>query len=124
MEFIEQRTKTDCGVACVAMLSNHLYMEIIGLFPGLKRNKKGLTPGSLLDVLEDLQYTYQEIKTLPNFGRALVAIRWKNKDFSGHFVTWDGKRKQFLDPLHGAINKKEFLKKVIIDNIWKIYRSR
>lgn len=123
LEFIEQRGKTDCGVACIAMLSKRLYSEIISLFPHLKV-KDGLYPDDVLEALEDLGYNYQEVSSLPKRGSALVAIEWKEKKISGHYVVWDSKRKQFLDPLHGVVKKREMLKFAQIEHTWRITRSQ
>lgn len=124
IEFIEQRKKTDCGVACLAMLTYKLYNEIIGLFPKLKRTKNGLFPDDMFEVLDDLGFHYVEISKLPKRGVALVAIEWKNLNSLGHYVVWDGTRGQFLDPLHGIINKKEMLKEGRIDYIWRISKLK
>ena len=123
LEFIGQVGKTDCGVACIAMLSKRLYGEIISLFPHLKV-KGGLYPDDVLEALEDLGYNYQEVSKLPNRGTALIAIEWKEPKISPHYVVWDSKRKQFLDPLHGVINKREMLKFAEIEYTWRITRSK
>ena len=121
VEFVEQRGKTDCGIACIAMLSRRLYSEIVSLFPYLKA-KDGLYPDDVLEALEDLGYNYKEVNNLPKRGSALVAIEWKEPKVSGHYVVWDSKRKQFLDPLHGVIKKKEMLKFAKIEHTWRITR--
>ena len=124
IEFIEQRKKNDCGVACVAMLVGHLYSEIIVLFPKLKRTKGGLFPDELFEIFEDLNFSYKENNVLPKKGRALVAISWNDKTLSGHYVVWDSVRKQFLDPTHGVINKRELLNLAKIDYIWRITKIK
>lgn len=123
VEFIEQRKKTDCGVACLAMLTGHLYNELIGLFPRLKRTKGGLYPDDLFEIFDDLGYSYYEVKKLPKRGTALVAIEWKNIDSLGHYVVWDSRRKQFLDPLHGVVGLKDMFEHAKIEYIWKINKT-
>lgn len=123
IEFIEQRKKTDCGVACLAMLMGRLYDEILVLFPKFKKTKNGLFPEDILDVLEDSGYYYNEINKMPMKGVALVAIAWKDPDLSGHYVVWDSKRKQFLDPLHGIINKSDLFELAEIEHIWRVKKS-
>lgn len=123
IEFIEQRGKTDCGIACIAMLSRRLYSEIISLFPYLKK-KGGLYPDDVLEALEDMGYNCRETDNLPKRGSALVALEWKDPKIAGHYVVWDSKRKQFFDPLHGVINKKEMLKFAKIEYTWRITRSQ
>ena len=49
----------------------------------------------MLDLIEEMGYKYKEMRNLPK-GNALVAIQWKDSNISGHYVVWDGKRKQFL----------------------------
>ena len=118
VEYIQQRTKTDCGVACLAMLTDNLYStikEIVG-------KTRGLYPDDVLEYLEDFGYEYVEVKKLPK-GIALVALQWKEPGLSGHYVVWDSKRKQFLDPINGVIDKSEMLKFAKIDYIWKISKD-
>jgi hypothetical protein len=105
------------------MLSKRLYGEIISLFPHLKV-KGGLYPDDVLEALEDLGFNYQEMGKLPKRGSALIAIEWKEPKIDGHYVVWDSKRKQFLDPLHGVINRREMLKFAEIEHTWRITRSK
>lgn len=120
VEFVEQQKKTDCGIACVAMLTNRLYSEIIGIFPELKRRRGGLYPDDIFEVLDELGYSYREMKRLPRRGPALVAIEWKDPSLSGHYIVWDSKRRKFLDPLNGVMGKREMLKYAKIEYIWRI----
>lgn len=122
IEFIQQRKKSDCGIACVAMLVRRLYEDIVTLFPELVR-RTGLHLDEITDVLDAFGYCCVESKSLPR-GVALIAIQWKNKRLSGHYVVWDGKRNQFLDPLHGIISKKNMLKVAKMEVILKVTKMR
>jgi len=125
MEFIQQRRKSDCGIACVAMLSDKMYGDVAALFKAMKKTTRGgLYPDDVLEVLEELGCDYSELKDLPKRGKALVAVQWKDESLSGHYIVWDSKRKQFLDPLHGVINKRDMLKLVEIEEIWKIRKEK
>ncbi len=123
IEFVEQKRRTDCGIACVAMITRRLYNEIISIFPELNRAKGGLYPDDVLESLEELDFNYNESKNLPNKGVALVAVQWKSPELSGHYVVWDSRRKQFLDPINGIINKREMLKFAEIESIWRITKA-
>lgn len=121
VEFIEQRRKTDCGIACLAMLCGCLYAEIASIFYGKKKTTRGgIYPDDMLEMLEDIGCEYEEVQKFPAKGCALVAVKWKEPNLSGHYVVWDGKRKQFLDPLHGVVDKDDFLKLVDVEEIWKV----
>jgi len=122
IEFVEQRRKTDCGIACIAMLTKHLYEEVTEQFPELKRSRGGLYPHRVLDILDSLGYDYNEICRLPQKGAALVAVQWRQPNLSGHYVVWDSKRRQFLDPKHGLINKREMLRLADVEIIWRIVK--
>ena len=124
MEFIEQRKKSDCGVACAAMLCDRLYGEVIAVAQALGINiKRGMFPEEMFELIEEFGKYCARIDKIPNIGRALIAIRWKQKTLSEHYVVWDAKRKQFLDPLHGVYGKREFFKFAEIDSIWKITKN-
>lgn len=121
MEFIEQRKKSDCGVACAAMLGDRLYNDIVAVIQALGINaSRGISLDQMFELLEELGCSCKEIKELPTKGRSLITIQWKKEDLSGHYVVWDGKRKQFLDPLHGLVNKREMLRFAKIESIWKV----
>lgn len=124
IEFIEQKRKTDCGIACVAMLSRRLYEEIVSLFPELNRSKDGLYPDDVLEALDELGFNYNESDSLPKKGAALVAVQWKSPELSGHYVVWDSKRGQFLDPVNGIVNKREMLKFADVELIWRVTKAK
>ena len=122
VEFIQQHGKSDCGIACVAMLIGCMYESARQLFKDFgKRLRGGLYPDDIFEVLEEIGYDNEELIDLPKKGKALVAIQWKDSELSGHYVVWDAKRKQFLDPLHGVFNRKELKKFAYIENIWRIF---
>lgn len=123
IEFIEQRKKSDCGIACAAMLSNRLYGEVAAISQALGINaRKGIHLDQMFELLEELSCECLEHYKLPDKGIALVTIQWKEEGLAGHYVVWDSKRKQFLDPLHGVVNKREMLKLAEIDSIWKVVK--
>lgn len=122
VEYVPQRKKKDCGIACLAMLTGVLYDTIIDAYPHLKRKRIGLYEDEMLEILEDFGYSCDEIGSLPARSTALVAVDWKEND-AGHYIVWDAKRKQFLDPLYGLVDKNEMLKNVSIDYIWKILKE-
>ena len=112
IELIMQKRKTDCGIACIAMLTKQLYDDIKPFF----LNHRGISPDDMEDALSHFNLSASEIFSLSK--TSLVAISWKTG--GGHYVVWDQKRKQFLDPLHGIINKTDMLKQATIDFIWHI----
>ncbi len=121
IEFVAQRRKADCGIACVAMLTYSMYEKALGFFEAAGISiRGGLYPEDAIEVLEIYGYSVKTSDKLPKRGNALVAISWKNKDLPSHFVVWDSKRKQFLDPTFGLVNKKELLACATIDDIWII----
>jgi len=121
LEFVEQRRRTDCGVACMGMLAGYMYEDMASIVLSLgKTIKGGMYPEDVLEVLEALGHYCVECKKLPSKGHALVALQWKDEGLSGHYVIWDNKRKQFLDPINGLIEKKELLKVAIIERIFKV----
>ena len=105
------------------MLSYRLYGEVAAISQALDINsRKGIHLDQMFELLEELGYDCIEYDSLPKSGRALVAVQWKEKRLAGHYVVWDSKRKQFLDPIHGVVNKKEMLQLVDIDSIWKVIK--
>lgn len=121
IEFIAQRKKTDCGIACAAMLTYCTYEKALETSKILRKSiKSGLFLDDLLEILEYLNFSSTLVKKLPKRGCALVTINWKKKNLSGHFVVWDGKRNQFLDPIFGVIEKEDMFESANIEEIWKI----
>jgi hypothetical protein len=105
------------------MLAGKIYDDMAAVFDGLGTStKKAMYPDDLFEALEELGFDYQEVDVFPKRGKALVAVQWKHKGLAGHYIVWDCKRKQFLDPLHGVMGKREMLKHATIDCIWRIIR--
>jgi hypothetical protein len=102
------------------MLTKHLYDEVIEQFPELGRSRGGLYPHRVIDILDSFGYDCNEMPRLPQKGAALVAVQWKQPDLSGHYVVWDSKRRQFLDPKYGLINQRDMLKLAEVELIWRI----
>lgn len=124
IELIFQKSNTDCGIACVAMLAYIFYDDALVAFKELKKSaKRGLFPEDVLEVLEWIGFSCKLVKSLPKKGSALVTINWKKKNLSGHFIVWDGKRNQFLDPIFGVIDKEDMLNSAEVEEIWKIKRN-
>ena len=119
LELIQQRQKSDCGVACLAMLSGLLYEDAREI---LEYKRGGLYPCELLEALEDMGFDCVESKRIPKANSALVALSWENG--KGHFGVWDHRRSKFLDPVYGVIKKQDLLDCVEIDHIWIIKRWR
>ena len=122
IEFIQQRNARDCGVACAAMLTDRLYGEMETLFKMLGKSVKSIYPDDVFEVIDEIGFNYNEVKELPNKGRALVALEWKTEGLTGHYVVWDSKRGMFLDPTYGVVGKRDMLSCATIDYIWKITR--
>jgi ABC-type bacteriocin/lantibiotic exporter with double-glycine peptidase domain len=121
IELILQKKKTDCGIACIAMLVFCSYEVALEAAKKLRiSTKNGLYLDDFFEILEFFDYFARQVKMLPKRGCALVTINWKKKGLSGHFVVWDGKRNQFLDPIFGVINREDMLESAEIEEIWKI----
>lgn len=119
IEFIQQRKRWDCGVACVAMLAGLLYDDALSLFAHFGHGS-GLFPDDVLEVLEDLGLPAKAASGLPKRQPALVAVDWMEEGLSGHYVVWDPGRRQFLDPLHGLVGRRELLRLCRIEHVWTI----
>jgi hypothetical protein len=103
------------------MLSDKLYGEVAAVLQALGMSaNKGICLDEMFELLEELGRDCRETTKLPKRGRALVAIQWKEEELSGHYIVWDGKRRQFLDPLHGVVGQREMLRLAQIDSIWKV----
>ena len=123
VEYIQQRKHNDCGVACVAMLVDATYSVVYSVLKKLNMSTRGgLYFEDIYRMLEEFGRTANNIKSLPKAGRALLAIQWN--DNGAHFVVWDSKRKQILDPEEGVYSYKELLKYATIDEMWRISKPR
>ena len=81
IEFVAQRRKADCGIACVAMLTYSMYEKALEFFKTVGISiRGGLYPDDVIEVLEIYGYSVKVSKKLPKQGKALIAISWKNKD--------------------------------------------
>lgn len=58
MKRIKQRKKTDCVIACLAMLTGHTYDAVLAHFPPAKR-KDGVYDGDLLSYLIEHNVNFQ-----------------------------------------------------------------
>lgn len=117
IELIQQKSRRGCGIACFAMLVGLLYDDARSHF---NRVGDGMYPDDLLDTLDRAGLETDEVKRLPRKRAALVAIQWKDSDLSGHYVVWDPARQQFLDPLHGVVDRKSLLACAEIEHIWAV----
>lgn len=106
-------------MACAAMLTGLLYDDILPFFSKCD-HRGGLFPDDVIDVIESLGITCHKIQKLPKRQPALVAIEWSEKVFGGHFIVWDPKRKQFIDPTHGLVGCRKMLRTCRIEHIWSI----
>lgn len=124
IEFIQQRHKSDCGIACVAMLTGQLYDIIESLFRSVFRNstKGGIYPEEMSDMFECFGFSFKPTKVVPKNEKALVGIQWK-KSYSGHYIVWDPKRKQFLDPICGVFTYNDLIKYATIQEMWIIKKK-
>jgi hypothetical protein len=120
IEFIGQRRKTDCGIACAGMLCGLLYGDVLAILQGLSINyKKGINLDEMFEFFDECNKSCFKVDKLPSKGQALVTIQWKDT-CSGHYIVWDSKRKQFLDPLHGLVGRREMTKYASIESVWKV----
>jgi len=117
IEFIQQKSRRGCGIACFAMLVGLMYDDAKRHF---HRVSNGMYPDDLLDALENEDIVAYEVKRLPRKRAALVALQWKNSDLTGHYVVWDPARRQFLDPRHGVVDRQDLLECADIEHIWAV----
>ena len=115
IEWVQQRLSTDCGIACVAMLTKSLYEAIFDTFQmlGVSINS-GVFSDEVINVLEFCGYEVDEVFNLIR-RPALVGVTWKD-DGGGHFVVWDGYK--VLDPKFGIYSKTDLKKHASVDEIW------
>jgi len=112
----------DCGIACTAMLAGLLYDDALPFFNDFD-HANGLYPDDVLEVLDDLGIPCRSMHSLPKRQPALVAVNWRDEELGGHYVIWDPDRKQFLDPLHGLIGRRELLRLCRVEHIWSAGRK-
>jgi hypothetical protein len=117
IEFIQQKSSRGCGIACFAMLAGLMYDDARKRF---RKVGDGLYPDDLLEVLDAAGIETCEVDRLPRKRAALVAIQWKDVGLAGHYLVWDPSRQQFLDPLHGIVNRQALLVCADIEHIWAV----
>jgi hypothetical protein len=107
------------------MLTRQLYETVEELFKSgdRKTSRGGLFPEEMSELLCAFGFRCAPARKLPKRGQALVGIQWLEEGLSGHFIVWDAKRQQFLDPLHGVFDKEELDKCALIEEIWNVTRS-
>jgi hypothetical protein len=115
IEFIQQKSRRGCGIACFAMLVGLMYDDAKTYFD---RVSDGMYPDDLLEALDVAGIETCEVRRLPRKRAALVALQWKDSDLTGHYVVWDPARRQFLDPLHGVVDRQDLLDCAEIEHIW------
>lgn len=97
---VRQRTKSDCGVACVAMIARVRYREAFSAFGFSEHEKRFYTNhGQLVAALENLGCEVQRKKfsswqNIP--GCAIVPVNHRCNRRNFHWVVYDGKF--VLDP--------------------------
>lgn len=112
MRRVEQRTESDCGVACVAMLAKVSYEDAYEAVYGSGR--KGLTSTN------KLRAALVKLGRAPAEGRMVSKRRTTLASLphdallkvqpltcsTKHWVVWDKKRKLKLDPYHSTLRHK------------------
>jgi len=112
MRRIQQRTESDCGVACVAMLACVSYEDAYKAVYG--EGRKGLTSaGKLSAALSRLgrrpvkgrmvSKRMTALRSLPH--DALLKVQPLTCS-TKHWVVWDKKRQMKLDPYHTTLRHK------------------
>ena len=68
------------------------------------------------------EFPYDEIKEVPKGvnGPDLIQVVKNDRGKVCGTIVWESKRKQFLDPIFGVINKDDMLCCAEIEDIWKI----
>jgi ABC-type bacteriocin/lantibiotic exporter with double-glycine peptidase domain len=106
MERVKQKTGTDCGVACVAMVCGKDYDEVKAfIFPHGGRSMR-TNKDQLIAALK--HFGRKSARNLQSSGQinftkidwAFDAILKCNRQENGnwHWIAWDGKQKRMLDP--------------------------
>ncbi len=106
MEFVQQRSKLDCGVACMAMLLHCSYDEVTKYFTNIDFNSQEMDDDMLKNAIQqygketkfsdDINLTEESIIILPSL----------NNVNSQHSVCWTGS--EVFDPNRGNKNKKYY----------------
>jgi len=105
MRYVRQRTDTECGIACIAMLADVSYEDARQALFGPKHKGKGRTQK---DQMRKALTGFGVITTKrlircarqPTLKRdALVRANVAPKSGNWHWAVWDARRQRFLDPL-------------------------
>lgn len=98
MQIVKQKDKYDCGIACLAMMLDKPYEEIIQQhFPKHDFNKDGLYISELVSVIKLYGHDVFINSGFHMKSSGILFVPSLNTLGSGHFVFWDGLGKLF-DP--------------------------
>lgn len=100
---IKQKQPNDCGVACLAMMLNKPYEEILEHFPNHDFDNDGLLISELVAVIEEYGHKAFVNDELYLRSKGILFVPSLNVERGGHFVYWDGPGK-----LYDPSNKKRY----------------
>ena len=105
MRYMKQKTKTDCGVACLAMLTGVSWVQARNALNFDKNEKVFLTTkDQMRDALRRLGVVTAKRLTVCKYPERLQsdALLRTNVLASGrfHWAVWDAKKQQILDPYY------------------------
>ncbi len=130
MSYIKQRLKTDCGVACLAMLCELDYEQAAGMIDWKYGKYKGTTTKQLREAAQLVGYNVRGTKTdrlkvvrkpiewydmpIPNTAdwwytlpdNSLVKIRQPERGSGWHWVVW--KKNKIYDPARGVFHPSKY----------------
>jgi ABC-type bacteriocin/lantibiotic exporter with double-glycine peptidase domain len=104
MKLVRQKTKTDCGVACFAMLADISYAQARRALFGEKHKGPGYTyKDQMRNALKAFGVVLSERLTrCPRPERLTQDALIRTNELSNgmwHWVVWDARRAKILDPL-------------------------
>jgi ABC-type bacteriocin/lantibiotic exporter with double-glycine peptidase domain len=111
MQYIKQKHKYGCGIACIAMASNSSYDEIINIL-NIDPKKETTNIIKIYETLISLNINAKPLVVSDNFTsykKAIVFIKYDNNAF--HAVMWNGKN--ILDPENNKYNNDYYKNKCI-----------
>lgn len=97
MQLIKQRKHGDCGIACLAMMFNISYEEVIKFFPDNDFDNDGLSILELSNFISSMGSTPFESRFFDLKRKGILFVPSLNIKGGGHFVYWDGPGKLY-DP--------------------------
>lgn len=97
MQIVKQKAKYDCGVACLAMMLDKPYEEILRHFPKHDFNNEGLYTSELFSVIESYGLEVFTNHGLHIKSKGILFVPSLNTIGNFHFVYYDGPGKLF-DP--------------------------